>query len=163
MAPETRFEFLRELYLPGFMGLQTEDYRKREATFDFLPIEPQVTAIQLGYVTPRGTHIFVSQAGLCLVEQTIITEGFDMSPEEFRKLTMGGMMKITELNGKYRKELRNDEILQGRMKITRIRWGSTPVVRMDYGIGNGAARGNMEAILASEPVPQMNADILRNS
>ena len=131
---KTRFEFLKSLYLPGYMGLQTEDYNGRGATFDFMPTEPPVAAIPIGYVTPRGAHIFISQAGLCLVENVIQTEGFDMSAEDFRQLTMEGRMKIVELNQKYRREVETNRNLQGRMDLTKIRWGKMPMIKIDFDI-----------------------------
>ena len=42
---ETRFQFLEGIYLPGYMGLKTEDYDKRSGVFDFTPTEPPLAHI----------------------------------------------------------------------------------------------------------------------
>ncbi len=158
---ETRFQFLERLYLPGYMGLQSEDYDKRSGVFDFTPMEPPVTILSTKYLTPRGAHIFISQAGLCLVEHVLIDEEFDMSIDEYRELTMDGRIKIIELNQKFRREIELDKVLQGRVDLTRIRWGRTPMIKMDFDLANNAITGNLTGVLAPKPMTQMNADILR--
>ena len=156
---KTRFDFLRELYLPGYMGLLTEDYDKRTAIFNFTPTEPHVFKAA-NYLTPRGAHIFISQAGLCLIENILVEEGFNMSVEEYRALTSEGRMKIVELNQKYRKELGLNRELQGRVDLTGIRWGKLPMVKLNFDIGEHAITGNLIGVLAPRPVPQTNSDIL---
>lgn len=145
------------------MGLRTEDYDNRSGVFGFKPIEPQVTILSTKYLTPRGAHIFISQAGLCLLESIFEKEGFDMSTEEYRELTMDGRMKIVELNQKYRRELTLDKNLQGKLNLTKIRWGKAPIVKVDFDIANRAITGNFVAIVAPKSTPQMNADIIRRN
>jgi len=159
---ETRFKFLERLYLPGYMGLRTEDYNKRRGVFEFTPTEPPVTILSTKYMTPRGAHIFISQAGLCLVEYILDNEGFDMSVQEYRELTMDGRMKIVELNQRFRREIALDKSLQGKVDLTKIRWGKLPMIIMDFDLANSAITGNLIGVLAPKPMPQMNADILRN-
>lgn len=160
---QTKFQFLENFYLLGYMGLRTEDYDNRSGVFGFTPIEPPVTILSTKYLTPRGAHIFISQAGLCLVENILETEGFDMSTNEFRKLTMDGRMKIVELNQKYRRELTLDKNLQGKLNLTKIRWGKAPIVKIDFNLANRAITGNFTAILAPKSTPQMNTDIIRRN
>tara|TARA_Y100000310_G_scaffold213611_1_gene214562 strand:+ start:5584 stop:6069 length:486 start_codon:yes stop_codon:yes gene_type:complete len=160
---ETRFQFLESVYLPGYMGLRTEDYNGRTGIFDFKPTEPPVVAITLNYLTPMGAHIFLSQAGLCLIENTIKTEGFDMGIEDYRQLTKEGRMKIVELNQKYRREVETNKNLQGRMNLTKMRWGKMPMIKIDFDLANHAITGNMVGVLAPKPMPQMNADIIRKN
>ncbi len=159
---ETRFQFLEGLYFPGYMGLLTEDYDKGSGVFDFKPVEPPVCRV-VDYLTPRGAHIFISQAGLCLVEQVLVEGNYDMSPENFRELTMESRMKIVELNQRYRREVSLGRNLQGRLDLTRIRWGKLPMIGIDFDIANGAIKGNLIGVLAPRPMPQMNADILRGN
>ena len=159
---KTRFDFLREMYFPGYMVLLTEDYDKRRAVFDFKPTEPPVFR-SAHYLTPRGSHIFISQGGLCLVENVIAEEGFDMSVEDYRNLTMEGRMKIVELNQRYRKEMSLGRDLQGVVNLTNIRWGKLPMVKIDFDIGEHAITGNLIGVLAPRPRPQMNADIIVNN
>lgn len=156
----SRFEFLERIYLPGYMGLKSEDYQGRKGTFDFNPTEPPVARI-VNYLTPRGAHVFISQAGLCVVEQVIESEGIGMSVDDFRELTVESRMKIVELNQKYRREVRLDRELQGQMELTTIRWGRLPIIRMEFDISNGAIHGDLIGVLASKPVAQMNGDLLR--
>ena len=158
---KTRLEFLGKIYLPGYMGILSEDYNKRSAVFDFNPTEPPVTILSTKYLTPRGAHIFISQAGLCLLENIFETEKFDMSTEEYRALTMEGRMKIVELNQKYRKELSLDKNLQGKLSLTKIRWGKAPIVKIDFDIANRGITGNFVAIITPKPMPQLNAKIMR--
>ncbi len=158
---ETRFQFLDKIYLPGYMGLKTEDYDKRSGVFDFVPTEPPVTILSTKYMTPRGAHIFISQAGLCLVEQVLNEEGFDMSTEDYRKLAREGRMKIVELNQRYRREIPLDKGLQGKVNLTNIRWGKMPLIIIDFDIANRGITGNFVGVITPKPVPQMNSDIIR--
>jgi len=161
---ETMLEFLKKkIYLPGYMGILTQDYDKKSGVFDFTPMEPPVTIFSDEYFTPRGAHIFLSQAGFCLLDKVIETEGFDMSVQDYRDLSLQGRMKIVELNQKYRRELRLNENLQGRLDLTRIRWGKSPLVKIDFDIGNRAITGNMICLLAPGQVSQTNVDILRRN
>jgi len=160
--PETRFQFLEGLYYPGYMCLLSEDYDKRSGIFDFKPTEPPVF-IPGEYLTPRGAHIFISQAGICLIEAVLESEGFDMNADEYRELTAEGRLKIVELNQKYRREVGLDRDLQGKVALTGIRWGKMPMVRMDFDIANRAIRGNLVGVLVPKPVPQTNADIWRGN
>ncbi len=157
---ETRFQFLERLYLPGYMTLKSEDYSRRDAVFRFAPTEPPVTALSTKYLTPRGAHIFISQGGLCLIEYVLEQEGFDMSIQEYRELTFQGRMKIVELNQRFRREVSLDTDLQGRIMLTKIRWGKMPLVKMDFDIANSAITGNLTGFLAPRPMPQLNEDIL---
>jgi hypothetical protein len=160
---KTRLEFLNEIYLPGHVGILSEDYQGRSGVFDFTPIEPQVTILSDKYLTPRGDHIFISQGGLCLVENILIEEGFDMSTKEYRALTFEGRLKIIELNQKYRTEVGLDKNLQGKLDLTKIRWGKMPIVKIDFDIANKAIIENLLGVLAPKPMPQTNADVLRNN
>lgn len=158
---QTRFQFLEGVYLPGYMCLRAEDYHGQSGIFDFNPTEPPVAKIPLGYLTPRGAHIFISQAGLCTIEQALEREGFDLSVGEFRELTMQGRMKIVQLNQRFRREVRLGENLQGKMDLERIRWGKLPIVQISFNIANKSITGNFTGVLAPHPVPQTNADITR--
>ena len=157
---ETRFEFLRGIYFPGYMGLLTEDYDGNEGVFSFKPTEPPVARV-VDYFTPRGAHIFISQGGFCLIERMIEEGRLGISVEEYRDVTMGGSLKIVELNQKYRREVSLDKDLQGKLTLTRLRPGVMPVVKIDFDIANRAIRGDLTGVIAPKPVPQTNADILR--
>ena len=159
---ETRFQFLESVYLPGYMELKTEDYDKLSGVFDFVPTEPPVTILPIKYMTPRGAHIFISQAGLCLLEYVLNEEEFDMGIEEYRELTKEGRMKIIELNQRYRKEIGLDRDLQGRVDLTKIRWGKMPMIKMNFNLANRAIIGSFTGVLAPKPMLQLNADILRS-
>jgi len=159
---KTRFEFFGEIYLPGYFGLLNEDYNKRSGVFDFKPIEPLVTIFSERYFTPRGAHIFISQAGFCLLDNFFEREKFDMNIEEYRDLSVQGRMKIIELNQKYRREIRLDKNLQGKIDLTKIRWGKMPMIKLDFNIANNAITGNLIGVLAPKPMPQTNVDILRS-
>jgi len=72
-------------------------------------------------------------------------------------------LKIIELNQKYRKEVALDRDLQGRLDLTKSRWGKMPVFKVDFDLANRAITGNLTAVFAPKPMPQMNADILRTT
>jgi len=158
----TRFEFLEQVYLPRYMGLLTEDYAGQSGVFDFKPTEPPVARIPIEYLTPRGVHIWLSQTGLCVIEHVLETGGFDMPIDEYRDLTMQGRLKIVALNQRFRKEVSAKNNLQGKMDLTRIRWGNMPMVKMEFDIANRAITGDLTGVLAPHPVPQTNTDIIRN-
>ncbi|MBU0957211.1 MAG: hypothetical protein KKF56_00195 [Nanoarchaeota archaeon] len=158
---ETRFDFFKGIYLPEYFGLLTEDYDGRTGVFDFKPIEPQVSIFSERYLTPRGAHIFISQAGFCLVEHVLETEEFPMSVEEYRELSIQGRMKIIELNQRYRREVGTNSNLQGRMDLTKVRGGTMPMIKIDFDLAGRAITGSLTGVLAPKPVPQMNADIVR--
>lgn len=162
MIQETKFQFLERLYYPGYMGLLTEDYDKRSAVFGFRPTEPPVFRAA-DYLTPRGAHIFISQGGICLVENALTEQGYDMSVEEYRRLTAEGRLKIIELNQKFRREIGLGRDLQGRIDLTKIRWGRIPMIKMEFDIANSSITGNLVGVLAPKPVSQTNSDIWRGN
>jgi len=151
MKVESRLEFVGGLYFPGFMGISTEDYDSREGIFNFRAIEPKVCRV-VDYLTPRGVHIFLSQAGYCLMEYILDKEGFDISIGQYRKLARDGRIKIVELNQKYRREIPVGENLQGKMDLKKIRWGKLPMIKIDFDIDNGGVYGNLVGVLARKPV-----------
>jgi hypothetical protein len=157
---QSRFEFITGLYYPGYMGLLKEDYDGCEGIFNFKPTEPPVFRAA-SYLTPRGAHIFISQAGMCLVEKLIEQGMLDMDIESYRDVTSKGRLKIVELNQKYRKEIKLDNNLQGRLKLTKLRAGAIPIIKIDFDIDDRSIRGDFTGVLAPYPVPQMNADVWR--
>ena len=86
-----------------------------------------------------------------------------MSVEEYRNLTAEGRLKIIELNQKYRREVGLDRNLQGKLDLTKIRWGKMPMIKMNFDLANRAITGNLVGILASKSVPQTNADIWKGN
>lgn len=113
-------------------------------------------------MTPRGAHVFISQTGLCLLEYVLDNESIDMQVEDYRTFTREGRMKIVELNQKYRREIVLGNDIQGRMDLTRLRWGKLPMIKMDFDIANRAITGELIGVLAPKRMPQMNSDILKN-
>lgn len=159
---ETAFDFLERVYLPGFMSLTSMEGDSNKAYFNFYPIEPQVTIFSERYLTPRGNHIILSQAVYCYCEELIERLGLDPNLETFREKWLKGMLKLTWLGQRFRRELGLDKKLQGRLTLTRLRTGRSPMVKMKFNLGEGAVSGDLTGVITSEPVPQMNADILRN-
>ena len=152
---KTATEWLKEMYLPGYMGLVSEDYTRNNGDFNFVPREPPVTVLSDMYLTPRGLHIFLSQAGYCFVERLIGEGEFnDLDIESFRSQTEQGRLKLVELYQKFRKEVGLANILQGRLVLTRLRPGRIPIVRFDFEVGNRAITGGMTGLIAPKPMPQ---------
>ncbi len=162
IEPATTFEFLeRKVYLPGYMALTSGDYNGSRAIFGVQIKEPPVARV-VNYFTPRELHIAVSQASFAIAEH-LISEGRaeDMDIESFRRLVLEGRMRIVELNQSWRKEVEASRLIQGVFDIRRARNGRMPIVQLDFDFAEGAAYGNLTAVIARHPVPQTNADIVR--
>lgn len=162
----TAIEFLRdEVYLPEFMTVDNLEYGENAALFRFNPKEPVVTRnpSSFPYVTPRGTHIMLSQGGYVFIENTIgeYNEELDLDMLRLREIFLSGRVKIVELNQRFRRELKLAP-LEARLTITRLRLGSIPIVKFDFDFGNRGITGDMIALIARHPVPQTNTDIMRN-
>jgi len=158
------FEFLeQQIYLPGYMTLASAAYDANGAEFKFNLKEPPVTRGSfVNYFTPRGLHICISQAGYALVEH-LANKGElgDLDVPNLRAIFLEGRIKITELFQKFRKELGLSEPIPGRIDITRLRLGKTPVLKFDFEFENRAVTGNLVSIIAPKPMSQLNQDILR--
>ena len=158
---KSTLEFLRdEIYLPGYLAVGNLDYSGNTVYFDFTPVEPPVARIPIGYLTPRGVHIGISQSSICFVEERLL-EQFGVGLREFRDTASQGMLKLVEFNQRFRKEVGLDGKLQGKLVLTKSRHGKLPVIKMDFDIGNRAVSGEITGVVAPRPVPQTNADILR--
>jgi len=156
----TSIQFLEAMYLPGYMTVLSEDYSGNKAQFDFRPVEPQVTVLSDNYLTPRGTHICLSQSSYCFFEYLMNNEGL-MDPEELRGIGFEGRLKLVEFNQRFRREVNLSDNLQGSLTLTKLRHGKIPVVKMDFELGNRAITGNLTGVIAQNPVPQANSDLLR--
>ncbi len=158
------FEFLeQQVYLPGYMTLASAAYDANGAEFKFNLREPPVTRGSfINYFTPRGLHICISQAGYALLEN-LANEGRleNLDAQILRKIAFEGRIKITELYQKFRKELELSEPIPGRIDITRLRLGKTPVLKVNFEFGARAVTGNLVSIIAPKPMSQLNQDILR--
>ncbi len=159
---QSTFEFIRNIYLPGYMTLANADYDSKGGTFEFNIREPPVVKGDwVNYFTPRGLHICVSQAGFALAEN-LVNEGKleYLDIQSFRNIVLQGKTKITELYQKWRREIGTEEPIQGRFNITKARFGKVPVLKMDFDFGNKSVHGNLTSIITSQPVAQTNQDIL---
>lgn len=158
------FEFLKQkVYLPKYMTLISADYNLDGGKFEFNIKEPRVVRGDfVNYFTPRGLHICISQAGYALVEY-LVSKGElgDLDILNLRGILLEGRVKITELYQKFRKEVGLSEPIPGRIDITRLRLGKTPVLKLDFEFGERAVIGNLTSIIAKKPMPQLNQDILR--
>lgn len=163
IMPNT-FEFLeQEIYLPGYMTLASAKYHDNGAGFLFNVREPPVVRGSIvDYITPRGLHICISQAGYALAENLIKEgefKGLDLGT--LREILLQGRVKITELFQKFRKEVGIVEPIPGEFIITRMRPGKTPVIKLDFNFAEGAITGNLVSMIVAKPTPQLNQDIVR--
>lgn len=161
---KTTEQFLaEEVYLPGYMALNNGDYDLHGATFDFRVREPPVARSGIvDYLTPRGLHICVSQAGYAIVEHMVtegVLEGYGV--ESLRETLLEGRVKIIELFQKFRKEIGLSRPIPGNMHIRSYRLGKMPMLKLDFDFANGGISGNLVSVIAPKPVPQTNTDILR--
>ena len=161
----TTTEFLaEEVYLPGYMAIRKEDYDRNGGTFSFNVKEPPVARGEIvHYLTPRGLHICMSQAGYALVENMAregLTEELDVS--KLRETLTGGRVRIYEMDRiRFRREVGLTKPVQGKFTIQKFRLGKKPVLWLDFSIENSAVTGSFRSIIAPHPVPQTNADIMR--
>jgi len=159
----TTKEFLAEkVYLPGFMLVRNEDYEGNKGRFSFAVREPEVARGSIvHYVTPRGLHICISQAGYCFMEEQARSGKLDLSIPELREYLLGGVVKIIELNQRFRREVLLDEMLQGTFILTKYRPGRLHITKFGFDFGNRAIIGDLTAVIAPFPVSQTNSDLLR--
>lgn len=164
LMKKTTFEFLAdEVYLPGYMLLANEDYGRNWATFDFNVREPPVARGNIAhYLTPRGLHICISQAGYAIVEHMVregLVEGLEV--QGLRETLLEGRVKITELYQRFRREVGLSKPVQGILDIQRFRFGKLPVLKLGFGFANDSITGNLVSVVAPKPVSQTNTDIIR--
>jgi len=161
----TRQFLAKEVYLPRYMALASEDYDEKGAIFSFNIREPNVVRGDIvHYVTPRGLHICISQGSYALVEN-MIKEGKieEMDVSEIRKILLTGRVKIAELYQRFRREIElSENTVQARFNLTRFRQGKTPILKLDFDFGNKAIQGNLVSMITPNPMPQTNSDLMRN-
>jgi len=164
LGKETTAEFLaNRVYLPGYMALRQEDYDAKGGTFSFEVREPPVARGNIvDYLTPRGLHICVSQAGYALVEN-LIREGKagDMDIEALRRILLSGRVKIGHLNEDFRRGVKLGNLVQARFDIKKFRLRTNSTLELDFDFQNRAVTGYMFSTIESRPVEQMNEDIRR--
>jgi len=155
-------EFLAEqVYLPGYMCLATQDYDQNGATFTFNVREPPVARGDIvHYVTPRGLHICISQAGYALAEH-LAEEGRlgDLTLENLRKTLLTGRVKIREIYEKFRKELLLKDPIQARFNVDRLRTGNPSLMKLVFSFQNLAIEGFFSSAIAPEPVISLNTGV----
>ena len=122
-------------------------------------IKPGHENIPVPIIEKRRAQVLSRENGTANIMDSETFENLDL--ETFRSDTEEGRLKIVELNQKFRKEVGLANPLQGRLTLTKLRQGKTPIIRLDFEIGNRAITGSMMGLIAPEPVPQLNADILR--
>jgi len=157
---KTAKQFLEEMYLPGYMTILSEGYGGNKAWFDFMPVEPQVTVLSDRYLSPRGTHICLSQSSYCFFERLMVDREF-FDPEELQGIGREGRLKLVEFNQRFGREVPLSNNFQGRLVLTKLRHGKIPIVKMDFDLGNRSITGNLTGVIAPNPVTQTNTDIMR--
>jgi len=160
---KSTFDWLEnEIYLPGYMALISADQSNKTGYFNFRFVEPPVARIDLHYLTPRGAHIGLSQASYWLIEKLAEVGKIDfINVADLRKFCFKGYLKMTRLTMNFRKEIKLDDIVQGKITITHLRPGKMPIIKMDYLLGERAWKGEINTAKESHPVPQTNSDIMR--
>jgi hypothetical protein len=146
------------------MTLTNPDFGNNWATFDFQVKEPPIVRGNiLDYLTPRGLHICISQAGYAMVER-MANEGLleGLAVDSLRKILLEGRVKITELHEMFRREIGLLKPIPGKIELTRSRGGAVHIKRFTYDFGNKAFHGNWTSLIASQPTHQTNADLMRN-
>ena len=116
----------------------------------------------LDYLTPRGLHLCLSQASYCLFEHLVNIEKVPLDIAAARELYFQLRLRITELNQKFRKEMRLVPF-QGQLSLDRLRVGrNVSLARISFDMGNRAIVGNMTTMISPHPVPPTNGDAVRH-
>ena len=153
---------LRRLYLPGYIVLQNGgDFEENEGFFKVNPVEPPVTIYSDRYLTPRGTHIIASQAGIVLLDYFIRRGSIGLDSSEFLDFAESGRLKIVEFNQRFRREIGLDLELDARFTLEKYRPGRIPLVCINFNLGNRDIVGDIVGVLSPYPVRQTNTDILK--
>ncbi|MBU2576417.1 MAG: hypothetical protein KKF50_01725 [Nanoarchaeota archaeon] len=160
---ETAIDVLGRMYLSEFLTLGRDgDYGRNEAVFNFNPNEPPVALYQLGYLTPRGLHICLSQAAYCFYEHLVRKERLPFDIDIARDLYFDMRLRITELNQKFRREMPLRHF-QGKLSLDRMRIGKEiSLAKISFDMSNRAITGDLTTVISPYSVPPTNADILRN-
>ena len=166
IALEPVKEFLaNSVYLPGYMSLRGEEYSKNRGTFGFDFREPPVARGSIiHYVTPRGLHIAISQAGYALAEN-LAKEGLigEYSSQVLRSILLQGRVKIIELDQRFRREIELGREVQGRFEIRRSRLSRRIplLLEMFFEFDNRAVTGRVVSVIAPKPVTSLNKEVTR--
>lgn len=151
-----------DIYLPGWMLVQSVDYSKDSGVFTFSPREPEVARGSIvSYVTPRGLHVLISQAAYCLMENQAEEGRLNIPTQDLRKLLLGSRVKITELYERFRREIEMLGSIEGKVTLTTLRLGRIPIARFDFDFGERAIVGNLTTAIAHNPITPINADVVR--
>ncbi|GEM_PF-2365258 len=159
----TALDVLGEMYLPEFVALRDDgDYSGKSVVFNFNPNEPRVVSHPLNYLTPRGLHLCLSQASYCFYEHLVMNEKMSFDLNTARDIYFQMRLRITELNQKFRKEMRLSSF-QGKLNLDRLRVGDRfSLARFSFDMGNRAIVGDLTTMIAPHSVPQTNIDTLRH-
>lgn len=157
--------FLAEqVYLPGYMLLGNhEQHDAQGSKFSFNVREPPVARESiLHYLTPRGLHICLSQAGYAMVERMVSQGAFgEMSLEKLRQTLLSGRVKIKRIYEDFRREVDLAGVVEARFDITSFRAGRLPFLKINFNFNDKAIRGFFVSTVAPLPTAQINADIAR--
>lgn len=153
-------QFLKKMYLPGYMTICAQDYDNNKARFDFKPVEPQVTVLSDRYLTPRGSHILLSQGLYCFSEIILCRTG-EYDEDTLQKIGFEGRLKIVRLDQRFRREIPLDNNVEGRLDLTNSRLGKMPILKFIFNLGSGSITGSIVGVIAPRPMPQTNSSILR--
>lgn len=148
---KTGLDIVREMYSSEFMTLTSEDYDKESSVFGFIPKEPPVTKQPIDYLTPRGTHLFISQGAYCLVENLIREGKIEFTANELRDLYFKLRLQLTDFGVKMRRPISLDKLVQGKLSLKKFRPGKLPVIVINYDIGNKSFRGTTLGTISSYP------------
>ncbi|MFH1823585.1 MAG: hypothetical protein ABH817_02630 [archaeon] len=160
---ETALEFMeRRFYLPGYMCLRELSYQGDSIVFNFQPVEPPVTT-HIKYFTPRGLHLAISQGTYAFLEELAKNNQVDLNHDQLREICLAGRLKLVEMSFRFRREIKLDKNLSGKLDLTKMRLGKMPLLKMDFDIEDRSLTGSLTGLISPIPVPQINQDVARNN
>ncbi|MBM3246974.1 hypothetical protein FJZ17_00310 [Candidatus Pacearchaeota archaeon] len=163
-SQDVRTFLAEQVYLPGYMLLGNhEQHDAQGSNFSFNVREPPVARESiLHYLTPRGLHICLSQAGYAMVERMVSQGAFgEMNLEKLRQTLLSGRIKIKRIYEDFKREVDLAGIVEARFDIVAFRAGRLPLLKIGFNFNNRAIGGFFVSTIVPTPTAQLNSDVSR--
>ena len=160
---DSAVDFLQqEVYVPGFMTIKNFSYSNNMGYFEFNPVEFKVSPLgSIDYLTPRGLHLCISQSTYSLMEELIENLDFGFEKSYLREVVTQGRIKIKKLFQDFRREVKSNQLLEGKVELVDFRTGRMPLLVFDFNFGNKSILGWTKNVIAPNSLPQTNINLTR--
>ena len=152
---------LERMYLPNYITILSADYDRKSVLFKIKPMDFSVSNHPVDYLTPRGTHLIISQGAYCFIEHLVKEGKIDLTLPELRELYFDLRLQITRFSVDMRRGISLDRILQGKLTLTKLRNGKLPFIMMDFDLGNKSFSGDIKGVITPTSMPPTNTIALK--